>query len=77
MMEEERKCCSSKVHRGSENKVELHQFDSESERKGTRDEAKCKRLWRVREREGMWRRFKAISLMDHTFFIGQNYKNGY
>lgn len=26
VMEEERKCCSWKEHRGGENKVELHQF---------------------------------------------------
>lgn len=30
MMEEERKC-SSKEHRGGENKLELHQFDTERE----------------------------------------------
>lgn len=36
MMEEERKCCSSKEHREGENNEELQQFDSD--RKGGRGE---------------------------------------
>lgn len=46
---EERKCCSSKEHGGSENKVKLHQFDSGSERERAYEtEKSVKRLRRVR-----------------------------